>query len=533
MAKEGGRPMIRLCDPPKKIRSKDIFSLYPQGMGLYCDYADGGDALLILAEEKVPKGMDFYTWRCQRHKGKFAFLDDKMKKLIEPFPKTDMATQPQYVMTKEEFYGREMMAVLKEERNNYRKYYKDACVNMKILYKEDAAFDCISLYGTTILDEDKEKYEKKIGFSLKAMPYGDYMRAFHDKKDGKKPKEKQPAVLSEIQEWLSGTSFQEFESEITKRVIGQKAVSTVLAGIYYYLRGLVDSRPSKCNTIIVAPSGTGKTETYRAVRDYFKKHIPSLPIAQFDLSLITAEGIRGRGLSEMMDSFLQKHETNGRGILFMDEFDKKLVPCTTSRYENVNMQIQSELLTTIEGCEFTGEVGRESRTINTENTLFIALGSFDAIRRKRGEDAAGRISGFGQIARKGEVLHYDPITKEDMIELGGSYELLGRFPLVVNFERLEKDAIDRIIDKNLKEVRESLQIKVAATPEFRKRLHDSANTSYGCRKLNSMIMEAVMPVYAEALKVGGGKDCRIVIDGEGCGVLEGGEETYIREEDWQ
>ena len=40
-----------------------------------------------------------------------------------------------------------------------------------------------------------------------------------------------------------------------------------------------------------------------------------------------------------------------------------------------------------------------------------------------------------------------------------------------------------------------------------------------------------MPVFAEALKVGSGRECTILIDGEGRGVLEGaGTEMCIREE---
>ena len=99
-------------------------------------------------------------------------------------------------------------------------------------------------------------------------------------------------------------------------------------------------------------------------------------------------------------------------------------------------------------------------------------------------------------------MHYDPITKKDMIQLGGIHELLGRFPLVVNFQKLSEEAIDKVIDKNLREVGQNLQMKIELSPAFRKTLHESANSSFGCRQLSAIIMDAVMPRLAESLRQG-------------------------------
>lgn len=53
--------------------------------------------------------------------------------------------------------------------------------------------------------------------------------------------------------------------------------------------------PAKANTIITAPSGCGKTETFRAIRDYFRKHNINLPIYQYDMIKLGAtEELLGR-----------------------------------------------------------------------------------------------------------------------------------------------------------------------------------------------------------------------------------------------
>ena len=62
--------------------------------------------------------------------------------------------------------------------------------------------------------------------------------------------------------------------------------------------------------------------------------------------MITEEGIVGAGSSILVDE-LMENGTNGYGIVFMDEFDKKLIP-SFAEGANTSAAVQNQLLTIIE-----------------------------------------------------------------------------------------------------------------------------------------------------------------------------------------
>lgn len=326
----------------------------------------------------------------------------------------------------------------------------------------------------------------------------------HDEYQEENIKENEASLRDEIGKWIKECPFTEFEAYVKKRVIGQPEVSNVLAGVYAYLSSAANGRYGKHNVLMAAPSGCGKTETFRVLRDYFSEKIPLLPVGQVDLSLLTAEGFKGRDTKSLLLPIAMKGEGGGIGLVFLDEFDKKLMPSFTSGGDNVNATIQSQILTTIEGCEFQmRDEDMGGVTINTERTMFIAMGSFDEIRKERSEKRKKNISGFGEIKKSDFGDHYDSIKKEDMIRLGASYELLGRFPILVNFRKLDDKSIDLVIDKIKTRIERDLGTEIVLNGAFRKKLHNEACSEYGCRKLESMIMERVMEGFAWTLRRAG------------------------------
>ena len=100
-----------------------------------------------------------------------------------------------------------------------------------------------------------------------------------------------------IKEWLGRVPFTEFRNTIHKDVIGQDNLDLILANVYNYLTNVALGNPVNNNMLMAAPSGCGKTETYRSLRNYFKTEIPELTISQVDVSVITEEGIVGAGSS--------------------------------------------------------------------------------------------------------------------------------------------------------------------------------------------------------------------------------------------
>ena len=114
---------------------------------------------------------------------------------------------------------------------------------------------------------------------------------------------------------------------------------------------------------ILGPSGSGKTEFFRAIRDFCELHRIFLPVVQIDLSRLTEEGFKGNDASKIPEQILAKYpDSKGYGICFLDEADKKCLPCYTSHGENVNAAVQGNLLTLVEGCQVLSDTDKRSLT---------------------------------------------------------------------------------------------------------------------------------------------------------------------------
>lgn len=310
-----------------------------------------------------------------------------------------------------------------------------------------------------------------------------------------------------IKEWLGQVPFTEFRNAIHKDVIGQDNLDLILANVYNYLTNVALGNPVNNNMLMAAPSGCGKTETYRSLRNYFKTEIPELTISQVDVSVITEEGIVGAGSSILVDELMEKG-TNGYGIVFMDEFDKKLIP-SFAEGANTSAAVQNQLLTIIEGREVPFILNGQPTGyyIDTSNTMFIGLGSFNESREQKNNAAKNNL-GFGARTQDNDM--FDEITREDMIKMGASYEMIGRFPLIVNYHKLSEEAVDKIIDKTLETLRLAYQLPIELDADMRTQLHEFANGVYGCRMLDSSIRDQVIKQYTAWL-IGGCKKKKIVI----------------------
>lgn len=294
-----------------------------------------------------------------------------------------------------------------------------------------------------------------------------------------------------VKTFLEKTPFSEMLSYVEARVKGQPELSKVLAGVYYYMQCIAERRPFHSNILLAAPSGCGKTETYRALRDFFEEKIPGLPVVQCDMTSITEEGFKGPDTADIVKPLLNVKEPDGIGIVFMDEFDKKLSPSFTSGGNNVNSAVQAQILTLIEGRK----VENQGHVIDTNNTLFIGLGSFDACRAKRETKHGGL--GFGATAKVEQADHYHPISRQEMIDLGASYELLGRFQVIANYYRLPRKMVNEIIDEHVDKISGSIGYSIQITEAFREQLLKEANGKYGCRMLENMLVDSTMQILAE------------------------------------
>lgn len=296
----------------------------------------------------------------------------------------------------------------------------------------------------------------------------------------------EPSLEKQIANWLKRTSFKRFVDAISKEVVGQENLKKILMAVYIYLENVVNDRQIQCNAILTAPSGSGKTETFRALRDYFSKQINDLPVCIVDMTSITSEGFKGNDTEEIVSTLIKAK--TGVGIVFLDEFDKKLHPSYSGRGNDVNKEIQQQILTLLEGRTIKG--------INTEDTMFIALGSFDECREKRSE----KKSSFGFLKDSEEnkkEQHYEEITIDNIRDLGGIPELIGRFPFLVNYQPLTEEAINLIIDKNVKKISKILNANIVVGEKFRQHILDISNDEFGVRKIYNLIYSKAIDVMLD------------------------------------
>ena len=303
-------------------------------------------------------------------------------------------------------------------------------------------------------------------------------------------------LRSNIENWILNVDFKDFAEEIQSMVIGQPAVIEVIANVYNYLDNIaLCNNDINNNMIIAAPSGCGKTQTYRALSKYFAKHIPELIIYTFDMTSLTPAGYKGVEPSDILRPFFNAGLSDAIGIVFLDEFDKKLSPSTTSSGENVNFEVQSSILTLIEGQLVQNKQGQY---IDTSRIMFVGLGSFDYFRENR-ENIKAEV-GFNRESISEEVDHFADITRENIIEVGGTNELIGRFPYIVNYKKLDEDSVLEIIRSISAKISDSFSLgKLILRPDFVNELIEIANGKFGCRLLDSLVRDLTLKAYSRAL----------------------------------
>ena len=320
----------------------------------------------------------------------------------------------------------------------------------------------------------------------------------------------EPTMQERIKIFLQNNSFAQMLYFMQARVKGQPELPKILAGVYRYLQCIAENKQVHNNILLAAPSGCGKTETFRALRDFFRVYLPDFPVLQVDVTSITEEGFKGPDTVEIVRGLFETTDPTGIGIVFMDEFDKKLSPSFTSGGNNVNAAVQAQILTLLEGRTVT----LQNQMIDTGNTLFIGLGSFDACRQKRETKRGGL--GFGATAQSEQEDHYHPISRAEMIKLGASYELLGRFQIIANYYRLSQKMVNEIIDRRLEELSDSIGYRVEVTDDLRDQLWEQANGKYGCRMLENTLVDQAMSILPTLLvEETSAKNAVVVLDKNG------------------